>query len=137
MSKRPNHHWSRREFLGTTALAGTGALLGLRPEPVAAEPPPETTRIRLIVGTACNAGPSYAAQQFLSSEGFADVQYIRGRAGQQDEKLLAAGEADLDPSFAPRHIIRVDAGDPIIMLGGFTSAATNFLEITGFAQSAT
>jgi NitT/TauT family transport system substrate-binding protein len=110
--------WTRREFLGTAALVGTGVLLGLPAEPVAAEPPPETTKIRLIVGTACNAGPSYAAQQFLLGEGFSDVQYIRGKGGRDDEKLLASGVADLDPSIALRHIIRVDAGDPIIMLGG-------------------
>ena len=100
------------------ALAGTGALLGFRHESVAAEPPPETTKIRLIVGTACNAGPSYSARQFLSGEGFSDVQYIPSKGARDDEKLLAASDADLDPSFAPRHIIRIDAGDPIIMLSG-------------------
>ncbi|HEX2932659.1 MAG TPA: twin-arginine translocation signal domain-containing protein, partial [Candidatus Binatia bacterium] len=35
--------WSRREFLSAAALAGTGAVLGLRPEAAAAEAPPETT----------------------------------------------------------------------------------------------
>ena len=40
---------SRRRFLGEVTIAGTAGLLGVRPGPVAAEPPPpETTRIRLI-----------------------------------------------------------------------------------------
>ena len=46
MHKRQAKGWSRREFLGMT-LAGTAGLLGLKPESLAAEPPPETTRIRL------------------------------------------------------------------------------------------
>jgi NitT/TauT family transport system substrate-binding protein len=40
--------FSRRRFLEGVTLAGTAGLLGLRPRPVAAEPPPETTRIRLV-----------------------------------------------------------------------------------------
>src|SRR5215831_6579348 len=40
--------FSRRRFLGGVTLAGTAGLLGLRPRSVAAEPPPETTRIRLV-----------------------------------------------------------------------------------------
>ena len=35
MSKQRNRGWSRREFLDAAAVAGTGALLGLRPEAVA------------------------------------------------------------------------------------------------------
>ena len=39
--------WSRREFIGALTLAGTAGLAGIRPARVAAEPPPETTRLRL------------------------------------------------------------------------------------------
>jgi NitT/TauT family transport system substrate-binding protein len=46
MHRRHIEGWSRREFLGPT-LAGTAGLLGLRPDPEAAEPPPETTTLRL------------------------------------------------------------------------------------------
>ena len=46
MNKRHAEGWSRREFLGMT-LAGTAGLLGLKPESLAAEPPPETTTLRL------------------------------------------------------------------------------------------
>jgi NitT/TauT family transport system substrate-binding protein len=48
--------FSRRKFLSGVTLAGTAGLLGLHPRPVAAEPPPETTRIRLIqFASACQA----------------------------------------------------------------------------------
>ena len=39
--------WTRRRFLGGLTVAGTAGLLGLTPKPVAAEPPPETTRLML------------------------------------------------------------------------------------------
>ena len=68
--------WSRREFLGLT-LAGTAGLLGLKPEPLAAEPPPETTTLRLVqVATLCVA-PQYVAEELLRGEGFTEVQYVK------------------------------------------------------------
>jgi hypothetical protein len=39
--------WSRREFLAGLTLAGTVGILGLSSGSVTAEPPPETTRLRL------------------------------------------------------------------------------------------
>jgi len=47
MSIQHARPFSRRRFLGGVTLAGTAGLLGLRAKPVAAVPPPETTRIRL------------------------------------------------------------------------------------------
>jgi NitT/TauT family transport system substrate-binding protein len=40
--------FSRRKFLGGLTLVGTAGLLGVRPRSAAAEPPPETARIRLV-----------------------------------------------------------------------------------------
>jgi len=39
--------WSRREFVGELTLAAAAGF-GMRPEQVAAEPAPETTRLRLL-----------------------------------------------------------------------------------------
>ena len=39
---------SRRRFAGGLALLGAGTTLGLWSPPAAAEPPPETTKIRLL-----------------------------------------------------------------------------------------
>ena len=48
--------WTRRRFLGGLTLAGTAGLLSLHARPVAAEPPPETTRIRLVqIPSICQA----------------------------------------------------------------------------------
>ena len=65
MHRRQAEGWSRREFLGMT-LAGTAGLLGLKPESLAAEPPPETTTLRLvqIPSSICEA-PQYVAEEFL------------------------------------------------------------------------
>lgn len=48
MDRRHAEGWSRREFLGGLVLAGAAGLIGLKPEPFAAEPPPETTTLRLV-----------------------------------------------------------------------------------------
>ena len=47
MSPPQAEGWTRRRFLGGVTLAGMAGLLGLHAGPVAAEPPPETTTLRL------------------------------------------------------------------------------------------
>jgi NitT/TauT family transport system substrate-binding protein len=95
---------SRREFVGGLTLAGAAELLGLRVAPVAAEPSPETTRIRLAwTGSTCQA-PQYVAEELLRAEGFADVQYVdlseAGGAGLAQR--LGAGHADMTMNFMAR-----------------------------------
>jgi TAT (twin-arginine translocation) pathway signal sequence len=48
MNNHKSNRWSRREFLKTAALTGTGTLLGLGSDVFATEPPPQTKRIRLV-----------------------------------------------------------------------------------------
>jgi NitT/TauT family transport system substrate-binding protein len=109
---------SRREFLGGLTLTGTAGLLGLHSSPVAAEPPPETTRLRLVqVPTICQA-PQYVAEELLRGEGFTDLQYVKKEGTRGIEMALAAGEADINMHFAAPTIIRLDAGDPILILAG-------------------
>src|SRR5262249_10895893 len=67
--------FSRRQFPGGLTLAGTAGLLGWHPRPVAAEPPPETTKIRLFEAWPPCLAPTWVAQDLLYSEGFTDVQY--------------------------------------------------------------
>ena len=81
MSNQRNDLWNRREFLTTAALAGTGALFGSPFDSLAAEPPPETTKLRLIhVPTVCFA-PQYMGEELLHREGFSDIQYIKAPLG--------------------------------------------------------
>src|SRR5215475_10457411 len=101
MRTRKYNGWSRRQFLSTATLAGAGVFLGLQPEGLSAEPPPETTRIRLVLQRGvCTNTPNYVAQEFLRQEGFAEVQYIQGSGGLQDEKFLVSGAADFITVFA-------------------------------------
>jgi len=109
---------SRREFVNGLALAGTAALDGFRPGPVAAEPPPETTRIRMVRIPSICQGPAYMAEALLRAEGFTDVQYIKREGTEDIEKALASGEADINGHFAAPLILRVEAGDPIVILAG-------------------
>jgi NitT/TauT family transport system substrate-binding protein len=113
---RNREGWTRRKFMGTTALGGAGALLGLRFETIAAEAPPETTKIRLAYHSRslCHA-PLYVAEDFLRGEGFTDVQYVKTAAA---EKALASGEVDVLTYFCGPLAIQVDKGDPIVLLSG-------------------
>src|SRR5437773_845166 len=70
--------WGRREFMkGLAALAGSAGFLGYDMEPAAAEPPPETTKIRLAQIPGICIAPQYVAEELLRGEGFTDVQYVK------------------------------------------------------------
>jgi NitT/TauT family transport system substrate-binding protein len=109
--------WSRREFLSTAALVGTGALLGLRSEPSAAEPPSETTKLTLAFGDSICQAPQYVAEELFKSEGFTDLQYLKGR-GRSVARAVASGEVQITQIFVGPLLLRIDAGDPVVLLGG-------------------
>src|SRR5215831_10053433 len=107
---------SRRRFLTSLSLASAAGLVATRS--FSAEPPPETTRIRLVrVPGICQA-PQYVAETLLHSEGFTEVRYLQ-KAGTADiPKALASGEADLNGHFAAPLLLHLEAGDPIVILAG-------------------
>jgi NitT/TauT family transport system substrate-binding protein len=117
MKERLSDGWSRREFLGLT-LAGTAGLLGLKPESAYAEPPPETTRIRLHRISGICIAPEYIAEELLKAEGFTDVQYVAGEAALEPYPGLAAGRIDISMAFVAPFLIQADAGVPIVFLAG-------------------
>jgi NitT/TauT family transport system substrate-binding protein len=84
---------------------------------VAGEPPPETTRLRLIQSGSICWAPQYVADALLKAEGFTEVQYVKFAGGVLSE-VLGAGEADLSMNFVGPNIIRVEQGDPIVFLAG-------------------
>ena len=84
---------------------------------MAGEPPPETTRLRLIQSGSICWAPQYVADALLKDEGFTDVQYVKFAAGAISEGL-AAGGADISMNFVGPNIIRVEQGDPIVFLAG-------------------
>jgi NitT/TauT family transport system substrate-binding protein len=107
--------WSRRELLRGLTLAGTVGLLGLYPRLVAAEPPPETTTIRLVQISGICIAPQYVAEEPLRAEGFIEVRYVKLENTQQ---ALASGELDISMAFVAPSIIRVDTGAPLVLLRG-------------------
>src|SRR5215472_15772330 len=107
---------SRRRFLEGLTLAGTTGLLGLHARRVAAEPPPETTKIRLTQVSGICVAPQYVAEELLRGEGFTDVQYVKFISNPY--KAFAAGEIDIGMAFIAPFIVQVDTGLPIVLLGG-------------------
>jgi NitT/TauT family transport system substrate-binding protein len=116
MSTQHTQRFSRRRFLRGLTLVGSVGLLGVRPRSVAAESPPETTRLRLVrIPSICQA-PQYVAEELLKTEGFTEVQYIEKQGSKGIESALASGEADINMHFAAPTIVRLDAGDPVVIL---------------------
>ncbi len=113
--------WTRRRFLGGLTVAGTAGLLGLHGRPVAAEPPPETTRLRLFKTPGICVAPQYVAEELLHVEGFTEVHYVAtdpAKITTSAFQLFAAGAIDLGTTFVPPFIVQADAGTPIVLLGG-------------------
>src|SRR5215510_472838 len=88
---------SRRAFLRGLTWAGTTGFLGLHATRATAEPPPETTRLRLVQNAALCLAPQVAAVELLRLEGFTDVQDVTVPKGLY--LALAAGEIDLNPGL--------------------------------------
>jgi NitT/TauT family transport system substrate-binding protein len=109
--------WSRREFLGGLTLAGTAALLGLHSRPSAAEPPPETTTIRWLRSPAICVAPYYIAEELLHGEGFTEVHHVQTSVQLWTQGVLS-GEVDLVMNFVGPLLVRLDAGDPLVILAG-------------------
>ena len=118
MENRRAERWSRREFLGGLTLVGTVGVLGLRPGRGTAEPPPETTRLRLTQTWSICRAPQHLAEEFLPGEGFTHVQYVKLGGTIQTAQVLASGQADLSMQFVGPTILQIDAGDPALLLAG-------------------
>jgi NitT/TauT family transport system substrate-binding protein len=62
--------------------------------------------------------PQYLAEEFLLAEGFTDVQYLKQASLVAAVKSLASGEVDICLNFAIGAAIGIDAGDPVLIIGG-------------------
>jgi NitT/TauT family transport system substrate-binding protein len=58
------------------------------------------------------------AEELLKSEGFTDVQYLPKAGALGIQQALASGEADINNLFAGPLMIRMEAGDPLVILAG-------------------
>jgi NitT/TauT family transport system substrate-binding protein len=107
----------RREFMGRVGRAGAAVALGLHPARAGAEPPPEITRLRLFQLPGICIAPQYVADELLRAEGFTNVEYIKF-TDHNPFPAFVSGALDLSMAFAAPFIRQVDAGDPIVLLGG-------------------
>ena len=110
---------NRREFLGSLTLTGTAGILGLGPRSVSAEPPPETTKIRLPAEPLPCTSPMFVAEELLRAEGFTEVQYVKIEGGRPGtERALNSGVIDMRQAFAGSSVANLDAGYSIVILTG-------------------
>ncbi len=105
--------WTRRRFLGGLTVAGAAGLLGLHPWPVAAEPPPEVMKIRLVHAPAICLSPQYLAEELLRLEGFSEIEYV-DLPIPAGLSLVEAGKM----SAAPEVVAALDAGRGVLPLAG-------------------
>ena len=82
------------------------------------EPPPETTRIRIHDAAITCFAPVYIAEALLNAEGFTDVQYIKTPLNEGPTKALAEGKIDITQNDTAGHLMELDAGAPVVVLGG-------------------
>ena len=114
---------SRRRFMTNVALAGAAGFGGIGAAGLAgggkslAEPPPETTTIRLAKMHGICIAPQYAVQELLRAEGFDDIRYVEVLIANQDDHM-ARGAVDFSLHFAAPAIIALDTGKPITILAG-------------------
>jgi NitT/TauT family transport system substrate-binding protein len=60
--------------------------------------------------------PQYVAEDMLRSEGFTDIQYFE--SGIDTYGALASAKCDISMAFVANFIVHLDAGAPIVLLGG-------------------
>lgn len=106
----------RRDFLTRSAALTGGALLQFS-NSARAEPPPETTRIRLTATPAICIAPQYVAEPLLRAEGFTDIQYVDLQKTGPSMRI-ASGAADVTMDSVGEVVTRIDAGDPLVVLAG-------------------
>ena len=116
MGKMKGDRHGRRSFLSKTSALSAATLFGV-PLTAAGEVPPETKRIRIQHTPGICLVPQYLAQDFLRLEGFSEVEYVddpnnSGFAG------VAADKADVTISDAPGALPVLDAGKPVVLIGG-------------------
>jgi NitT/TauT family transport system substrate-binding protein len=106
---------SRRRFLSAMAAMGVGA--GASRE-ATAEPPPETSRIRLVQMPGNCFAPQYVAEEMLRAEGFSDLRYVPMASTAELYPALASGEIDMTMAFIAPFVAQADVDPSIVMLAG-------------------
>jgi NitT/TauT family transport system substrate-binding protein len=107
---------TRRRFLTTLSLAGVAGFV--RPPPsLVAEGTLETTTIRIAKIPAICLAPQYVSEELLRAEGFTDVRYVEYPVTDYIP-AIGRGEADFSTTEINQLIATIDAGVPLVALGG-------------------
>jgi NitT/TauT family transport system substrate-binding protein len=122
--------WNRRRFARAAAAIG---LAGAVPAINAAEPPPETKRIRLVrypsFDVAC-LSPLWIAEELLHAEGFDEVSYVALTAP-IDIDTLSSGKADMTQTAIFDLLPALDEGKPVLALGGVHAGCFELFGVAG------
>ena len=133
MNSRSHHRTdglSRRRFLTNTSALSALSFLGL-PRAAAAEPPPETKKIRLVHTPAICFAPQYLAEEFLRLEGFTEVEYVHAELRGID--LIRDGRADISMEATPNYLPALDRGEPLVVLAGIHAGCYELFGHEGIA----
>ena len=106
---------TRRRLLATLSSATAVSAFG-GASISAQEAPPETRTIRLAKIPGVCIAPQYVAEDLLRSEGFNSVQYVELSVNAYEG--FAKGTIDISMAFIAPYIIQLDAGLPLVLLGG-------------------
>lgn len=109
--------FGRREFLRRASTIGAASFLGAYHPIMAAQPAPETTKIRFVHTPSICAAPQYLAEELLRLEGFTDVEYLPLGA-RNGPYAVADGRADVTMWDAPGLMLHLDVGKAIVVLAG-------------------
>jgi len=104
---------TRRRFLSTMAV-GTAACILPYPQAEAAEPPPETTTVRLSKFLAICFAPQYVCEELLRAEGFTEVRYAD--LSVQEQFNSDPRRVDFLSNLTLNHVGAIDAGAPITIV---------------------
>jgi NitT/TauT family transport system substrate-binding protein len=110
---------TRRRFFANSSALAAAYFLGL-PNAAKAEPPPETTKLTLFENPVTCLAPQYVAKELLQAEGFTEVRYLKWPTETKNwsPQVLLSGEADIGLLFVPSGLVHIDAGSPVVVLGG-------------------
>jgi NitT/TauT family transport system substrate-binding protein len=106
---------TRRRLLATLSSAMAASAFGGRIS--AQEAPPETMTIRLTKVPGICVAPQYVAEELLKAEGFTEIKYVELEAADV-HAAFAAAKVDVSMAFVAPFIMQVDAGVPVVLLGG-------------------
>ena len=125
--------WDRRRFLqaaGALGLTGSAGKVG------AAEPPPETKRIRLTrlpFDVPC-VSPVWIAEELLRVEGFEEIQFVTAytKPGDTSPSMVGAGEVDMTQTDIFNFLPALDNGKSIVALGGIHAGCFDLYGAAGY-----